>query len=75
VDARLTVLSVNNSKRFIVDRRLNMARCCRFAVQQVLFYDLLSRSYVYGSVWGVLTADNFTPVKRDESFSVMFTEP
>ena len=39
-----------------------------------LFHDLLSRSYVYHSAWSVITADNFTPAKRDESFSAMFTE-
>jgi len=27
------------------------------------------------AVWSVITADNFTPAKRDESFSAMFTEP
>jgi len=26
-------------------------------------------------VWSVITADNFTPAKRDESFSATFTEP
>ena len=45
-------------------------RCCLS-----LFHDLLSRSYVYQSVWSVVTADNFTPAKRDVSFSAMFAEP
>jgi len=40
-----------------------------------LFRDLLSRSSVYHLVWSVKTADNFTPAKRDESFSAMFAEP
>jgi len=31
--------------------------------------------HVYRSVQSVITADNFTPAKRDESFSAMFTEP
>ena len=44
-------------------------------VKVSLFPDLLSPSYVYHSVWSVITADNFTSVKRDESFSAMFTEP
>jgi len=39
-----------------------------------LFRDLLSRSYVYNCVWSVITANSFTPAKRDESFSAMFTE-
>jgi len=38
-------------------------------------HDLLSMSYVYRCVWSIITADNFTPSKRDESFSAMFTEP
>ena len=29
------------------------------------FHDLLSQSYVWHSVWSVITADNFTPAKRD----------
>jgi len=40
-----------------------------------LFHDLLFRSYVYPSVWNVITADNFTSAKRDESFSATFTKP
>jgi len=36
---------------------------------------LLSRSYVYYSIWSVITADNFTSAKRDESFSAMLTGP
>ena len=27
------------------------------------------------AVYSVITADNFTPAKRDESFWTMFTEP
>ena len=40
-----------------------------------LFHDLLSRSYVYHSVWSVTMVDNFTPAKHRESFSAMFIEP
>ena len=36
--------------------------------------DLLSRSYVCRCVWSVITADNFTPAERGESFSSMFAE-
>jgi len=43
--------------------------CC------TLFHDPLSRPYVCRCVWSVITAHNFTPAKRDESFSAMFTEP
>jgi len=39
-----------------------------------LFHDQLSWSYVHHSVWSVITADNFTLAKWDESFSPMFTE-
>jgi len=28
-------------------------------------HDLLSRSYVYHSVWSAITADNFKPTKHD----------
>jgi len=43
-------------------------------MKQVI-YDVFSRPCVYRSVWSVVTADNFAPAKRDESFSAMFTEP
>jgi len=39
-----------------------------------LTHDLLSRSNIYHYIWSVITADNFTPVKRDESFSAMLIE-
>jgi len=42
-------------------------------IYYTLFHDLFSRSYVYHSVWSLITANNFTPAKYDE-FSAMFTE-
>ena len=34
-----------------------------------LFHDLLLRSYLYHCVWGVITAHNLTPEKRDNNYS------
>jgi len=34
-----------------------------------LFHDLLLRSYLYHCVWGVITAHNLTPEKRDNNHS------
>ena len=79
---RLT--SVNYRNRFNV--KITAARklcaivstcmsCHKLYTQFTPDNDLLSWSYVYHSVWSVITADNFTAAKREESFSAMFTEP
>ena len=33
----------------------------------MLFHDLLSRPDLYQFVWSIITANNLTPAKRDES--------
>jgi len=37
--------------------------------KKTLFHDLLLRSYFYHCFWGVITAHNLTPEKRDNNYA------
>ena len=48
--------------------------CAKFHCNRLLlFHDLLLRSYLYHCVWGVITAHNLTPEKRETAATVTIT--
>ena len=74
IDRVLLVLVLYNfATESLTTLRLTKQKLTRMTDEACLFHDLLSRSNLYHCVWSVITSDNFTPAKRDQSFSAMFT--